>query len=72
METGERRWALLWVVVHRDRIQKFHYKSSFRRSGLTVYLGVACLRLPKALSCLIFVPQRGPVMTKPRQQKAGN
>lgn len=39
METGERRWGLRWVVLHRDRIQEFHDKSGLKRSGLAVYLG---------------------------------
>lgn len=39
METGERHWALRWVVVHRDRIPEFDDGSGRRRSGLAVCAG---------------------------------
>lgn len=66
METGERHWALRWVVVHRDRIPEFDDGSGRRRSGLAVCAGrglpasAAGLGLPGLRGA-----PRGPVAARP-------
>lgn len=63
-------------MFHRDRIQEFHDRTSFRRLGLAGCPGRGlspAWPVPVCQGGLSFlvsiVPQRGPVVTKPRQQK---
>lgn len=56
-------------VSSRQNLGNFTIELALGVWALPSFWGVACLRLPKALSFLVFiVPPLGAVVTKPRQQ----
>lgn len=52
METGDGAGLCVWAVFHRVKIQEFIDRTSFKRLGLSVFLGRG---LPKALGFLVFL-----------------